>query len=287
MARPFLFTSLPPVMNRVDRQGRSIGVEYQLACIQSWKDCGFDVCSVNSRSEFLPANLAELVRVERVERDAAALTGKALPYVSDILQIVERVSEGRPFIFANADVFLRSGSVPLDVIVNGLQSQQCVIEHRGDMQDMGAFDSARVYMHGYDVFAFTMEDAKRLPLEDFVIGMPWWDIAVVLGAMFLDCQRISLDQPVAFHLVHEERWDKKFALPFGELFLERIVRREVESPLWRAYRRDYERALTLPPIYAGFKKRTLVHALERVGIGRTKGILRRLGPSTKELLQRW
>ena len=107
-----------------------------------------------------------------------------------------------------------------------------------------------------------------------------------MGAMFSDVQRVRLDQPVAYHLLHKERWDRKFVLPFGELFLQRIFQREMDSPLWRAYRQDYEAALTLPPIYAGLTKRTLAHALERVGIGRTRGILRRIGPSTKELLKR-
>lgn len=75
-------------------------------------------------------------------------------------------------------------------------------------------------------------------------------------------------------------------IPFGETFLEWIARCESASPLWRAYWRDYEAALSLPPVYAGMKKRTLAHMLERVGIGRTRGVLRRLGPSTVELLRR-
>lgn len=285
MARPFLFTSLPPAMNRFDARGLNIGRDYQLACIRSWIACGFEVVSVNARSERLPAYLTDLVRVERVERDASAQTGKALPYISDILAIIERVCGGGSFIFVNADILMRPGSVQVCDVVNGLTSGRCVLERRYDIESMDAMESACPYMGGFDAFAFTIEDAKRLALDGFVIGMPWWDIAVVMGALFSGCQRINLGHPVAYHLIHEERWDKKFALPFGELFLERIVRREMDSPLWRAYRQDYEAALTLPPVYAGLKKRTLVHVLERIGIGRSRGILRRLGPSTKELLK--
>ena len=45
-----LYTSLPPYLRRL-AQDRDIGPSYQAKCLQSWKDAGFDIVSVNAGTE--------------------------------------------------------------------------------------------------------------------------------------------------------------------------------------------------------------------------------------------
>src|SRR6476620_1629869 len=48
-----ILASIPPVISRLDAH-REIGSEYQLACIDSWIDAGFEPVSVNATCENLP-----------------------------------------------------------------------------------------------------------------------------------------------------------------------------------------------------------------------------------------
>ena len=44
-----VYTSIPPAMTRIV-QGEEVGPTYQNACIDSWKEAGFKVVSLNCES---------------------------------------------------------------------------------------------------------------------------------------------------------------------------------------------------------------------------------------------
>src|SRR5262245_59480011 len=79
-------TSIPPRLSRTN-DGVSVGDEYQRLCVESWLACGFKVLSVNPREEIEPlARRFPEIEFVPVDSDARAVTGRALPFIADLLR---------------------------------------------------------------------------------------------------------------------------------------------------------------------------------------------------------
>src|SRR5262245_21164678 len=99
MNRIFYITFVPPRLNRVSKDGADIGEAYQVRCVASWGNEGFDPCSVNSLQEQVGCDIA----VKRVDRDASEITGRPHMFFVDLLAAgIEMVGDG-PFAIGNAD----------------------------------------------------------------------------------------------------------------------------------------------------------------------------------------
>jgi hypothetical protein len=288
MTRPFLFTSLPPSMNRFDRDGRNIGYDYQRRCIASWIDCGFDVCSINAPQEEIPQEFAKLVRVEKTERDASEIAGKPLPYLQDMIDVIVRVTAGSGgFALTNADILLSSETVDISESVRTLRPQECIVEPRMDFAVMDKISEGSLYPSGFDFFAFRAEDARSLSLNRFVFGRPWWDYALPLSACFQGWRRKRIESPFAFHMLHDERWDRKSWTKFGDCFLDEIVLpRAGRIPPDRFFVR-YANEVAPQPLNSGFKTRTLKNILNILGFGSRQAMLGRLARLNIDALSRW
>ena len=229
-----LFTSVPPKISRLDEHRTEIGMQYQLGCLQSWQQAGCQIYSLNSADEQLPSYLTDIVSRIDIHRDAKAIVGKPLLYLSDIFNEVRKVVRSGPFILTNADIYLQDRTAP-QRIVDSLSSRTCLIERRYDSQGIYGSQTATPYFYGYDLFAFNVEDLDKLDAGNFIFGVPWWDHWIPMNAMMSGFRRTSLSQPIGFHLMHAERWDEQLWLQFGTYFLQTLIEKSQSSEVFVEY----------------------------------------------------
>ena len=207
-------------MTRENAAGMSIGVKYQMACIKSWIDNGFEVYTINSRHEKIPEILRPLVKCLTVERDAFFETGKHILFMSDILNEIKNIVSDEPFCITNADVILRKDS-GLSKIVPEVKEKMMMVERRNDFKH---FDQqvTTPFRWGFDLFVFHSKDIPILENNEFVIGMPWWDYFLPLACFFSGMSRFRAKNPLIYHLEHTERWNGALWTKYGEIFVRSI-----------------------------------------------------------------
>jgi hypothetical protein len=212
---PLLVTSLPPRMRRLNSAGADVGPAYQNQCIESWLQAGLRPVSVNSSNEPYPHFLEKF----SVTRDAAALTGRSLVFLEDMLEIASVEARDRPFVVTNSDVLFAPRADFLKQ-VEILQPGEMLFGRRTDIADIGDADGI-AWRYGYDVFAVHPRDVSALRTK-MVFGAPWWDHLFPLK-MYLNKVRIIQISPGQFlHLVHEDRWDWDIWKMFGKCLLSEL-----------------------------------------------------------------
>lgn len=216
-----LFTSLPPRLKRISG-GSDRGDEYQRFCVESWIQAGFQVNSINSENEIFPENLKDLVRVHRVPRDAQMATGRALPYIADVLSVIKNNLSKGPFVITNADIYLRNHKILRDA-VREISSGECIVERRWDTKSFSDGSSAREYRYGFDLFVFSADDIQQMNNGDLVFGVPWWDHALPIRALLSGLSRKRVQSSVAYHLEHHDRWDRDLWIKYGNVFCKELI----------------------------------------------------------------
>lgn len=215
-----LLTSLPPRLNRRDRNGTDIGAAYQRACIESWVGCGFHPVSVNPPEE-IPALAAAFPQVSFVVADSngQGLYGRPVVFLNHLLRQAE--GEGAPaFAIINADILLTGGPSMAarlaDMACGG--GGRCVLAHRFDRPHLDPADpgagaeEGAFYTIGFDLFV--METARAglfgddvFGADGFAMGIPWWDYWVPLRLKLAGVPVSLLTDPVVQHLDHDKHWN--------------------------------------------------------------------------------
>jgi hypothetical protein len=225
-----LITSMPPKMLRFDSSGRDIGREYQLRCIQSWKDGGFSILSVNSVHEQIDTS----VRIARVQRDASAITGRPHVFLADMIAVAVQETHGKPFAIANSDLIMR---YPLSDVVGSLQPGEFVYSRRIDIDEPHE-TTGIPYNAGFDFFACHPKDIADIKTK-LVFGAPWWDHYLPL-TMSRSSRRVRQIHPAALHLKHDERWNWNTWQLLGQTFIAEMA--EMSWPN-DAYKTHLKRAI--------------------------------------------
>ncbi len=215
-----IVTSIPPVFSRKDAEGREIGEAYLARCVQSWRDCGFDPVTVNSVNEALHPLIATLgIRVERVPRDAAAITGRPHVFLQDLLDAARRVCGERVFI-TNADIELEMTS-DASARVARLGPMQALALRRRDHNGEKNLDTVP-YDSGVDLLGVGRSALEGIDAGALVFGMPWWDHFVPLMLLWRGAEVAPGSGALAWHLDHDGRWNKKQYIRSGQEFLRLI-----------------------------------------------------------------
>lgn len=215
-----IVTSIPPVFSRKDAQGQEIGDAYLARCVQSWRACGFDPVTVNSVNETLHPMITELgievVRVVRVPRDAAAITGRPHVFLDDLLQAARDMSADRVFI-VNADIELEMDAAARDRLT-GLGPMQALAMRRRDHS--GQRELAKpTYDCGIDLFGAGHQALADIRCGNLVFGMPWWDDYLPMMLLWRGAEFVSGKGVRVWHLDHDGRWNKRQYIGAGREFL--------------------------------------------------------------------
>ncbi len=212
-----LITSIPPQINRQTREGNEIGHEYALQCIRSWRNSGFDPVSVNAERERVSELIgSEGIRLIAIERDCRNQFGKPLVYLGDFIAAACSLTDG-PVVVTNSDILIEMPEETRQVIAN-LKPGQCVVSRRCDINDMHTREGDK-YTFGCDFFAFHTRDFREFSNNEFVFGLPWWDHYFSIHMFLGGLRSLPVEKPFAFHLAHDERWERDNWIALGKTFL--------------------------------------------------------------------
>lgn len=193
--RPVVATSLPPR-----------GLEISKQAVQSWRDRGIRVLSINTASERdqLAPHFPE-VEFCLCEETARPKFGKDYQYLDTLLDAL--AATGHPLCgIINADIILRGESTVWDQLC-AAASRTFVYGSRVNVQNMEA-RFGTLLEPGFDFFFFPASFLSRIPRTGFIMGQPAWD--VFLPAWITRCQLPCsfCYSPLALHVEHPVQWSR-------------------------------------------------------------------------------
>ncbi len=181
------------------------GRENQRKAIDSWKQQGFNVISINSKAEIdqLRTDFGD-VEFCKAERSALETYGKPYVYFDDVLRFLSE-TDSRVCGIVNSDIHL------LDDRLASYAKQEATDSFLfGCRVDIPSLDrpSGQLYRFGYDYYFFDRQYLSMYPQDEFCIGLPWWDYWAALVPVLRDVPARKLTTPVAFHVAHDMNWQQ-------------------------------------------------------------------------------
>jgi hypothetical protein len=180
-------------------QGREVGPAYIAECVDSWKQAGFEVVSLNSASEI--RDLAKLnydVQYQQISADR--------PRITDFLTTI--ASSGLPLAgIINSDVFMACHCGWLGLI-ESCPANGMVLAERVNIDPATLSPTGRS-CNGFDAFIFATEPLSRIDQScDLLFGQPWWDYWFPLAYIAAKGKLVIGGASVLFHLDHAQNWNQ-------------------------------------------------------------------------------
>jgi hypothetical protein len=223
-----LVTSIPPALKRISGD-KDVSAEYQLACIDSWIDCGFNVISVNSESEKNNLISDSRIAFHYTETDASDIIKKPLVYIESMIDSLT-CEKSNIVAITNADIMVRFNHEER-VKIENLSPGEVLIARRIDVSDYHSVHGVNYgveYKKGVDFICMHKEDLSKIRGSGLVFGAPWWDHYIPLALALQGVKLSQLRSSSILHLKHSERWSKDAWIHFGGIFVENILKRMVK-----------------------------------------------------------
>lgn len=182
------------------------GGSNQLLAYNSWLKLGFKVISFNCRAEIelLQKEYPAVTFIE-LSRTAQEKAGKPLIYLADILNSLQKRSY-RYLGYVNSDVALLDKNQNDGCLIESLKQQldqgRLLYANRLDVDSFDDLQGAE-YAKGYDLFFFNRSVLTKLPVSDYIIGLPWWDYYLLTAAVINGVTIAKIDNPLLVHKKHE------------------------------------------------------------------------------------
>lgn len=182
-------------------------IEQQKSAITSWLYHGFEVISVNTEPEIaiLKSDFLDVTFVE-TKCDARETMGRPLIFLDDVF-VALKSSPATVCGIINSDIHLCT-DIPLYDFVAAEAKGAFICGHRYDVENLSAAPG-KLYLNGYDIFFFDRSVLDLLPPSPFCLGATWWDIWVPLAMILKKVPAKRIIAPLAFHVLHKNRWDEK------------------------------------------------------------------------------
>ena len=181
-------------------------IERQQKAIQSWLDTGFKVVSVNipGEIELLKGSFPD-VNFVKADRDGREQYGRPLVFLDDVFSALAATDASICGII-NSDIHLNVGN-NIRADISREARDALVIGHRIDI-DSPISEDGTVYCNGFDFFFFSRDLCHCFPLSEFCLGTTWWDIWAPLTMVFKGVPVKQLITPLAYHVIHDNRWNE-------------------------------------------------------------------------------
>lgn len=196
------------IITSIMNNGNKEDLKNQLEAVRSWINIGFDVVSVNIKEEIKVLSSA-FSEVEFIEPKRTGLKqyGKPIPYIFDMLQILEKKSGDCDEIcgIINSDIYLRNlNRDDLQKVFVG-QEETIVCFHRYDIDSRKDLDG-EYYFSGIDAFFMQKKSIRIFRDSDCALSKPEWDHWVVYTAVKNQIRVREIKNAIAFHVRHRQRW---------------------------------------------------------------------------------
>jgi hypothetical protein len=210
-----LYTSLPPRIERL-AAGRELGAVYQRECIASWRRQGFDVVSLNTRTEIealLPLNYDVTFKEVPSSR----------PRIADFLTIIKEEHAVVAGII-NSDCMMVANGPAISLVLQFAQQGLVLVERL----NIGADDlrATGTSCYGFDLLLFATQILNTLEFDpEISIGTPWWDYWFPIAYQSAGGELFGAPAPMLMHLDHPLGWSQETWLAHG---------RKMHDVLWSA-----------------------------------------------------
>jgi hypothetical protein len=195
--RMTVYTSIPPSIRRIV-QGKEIGTTYQNACINSWREAGLSVVSLNSESEIQPLKEQGLP-VEFVSNGSQSDRSK----IASLLSLIAKSGEPVAGII-NADCLLIHYHDFVGAISRAAHNSIVLFERLN--LNPSTIRPTGEHCYGFDAFFFDTRFIGDFKSSgSWLIGQTYWDhwfplMLINAGA------KLKISAPGLVHLNHDVRW---------------------------------------------------------------------------------
>ena len=148
-------------------------IELQSAAVESWKNYGFDIVSLNTQEEIdkLTGDFTKITFIPQL-RDGRIIAGKPVIYINNILDYLK----GSRYQFCgivNSDIYFSPGYKLKDHIET-MANSSLVISPRTEVPNFFEAEG-KVDPLGFDAFFFERTFLPIWEQTQFCLGMPFWD----------------------------------------------------------------------------------------------------------------
>ncbi len=187
-------------------------IEKQKQAMDSWRKLGFKIISLNTPAEqrllaplFAGITFCELRRTVADREISGA-------YLDEIFSFITRNGSEVCGIIAN-DTCLDTTTDLKDLILR--EAPKSLVYGESLMKTAQSKESLHLAKLGY--FFFGRELARTFPREEFVLGLPWWDIWTGLIPLFAKIPLKKIANLPAFYLAEENPPGSETWLAFGKI----------------------------------------------------------------------
>jgi len=223
---PAILTSVSPQLAAEERQ---------TAGLKSWEGAGFHGVSLNlpKEVETIRQRYGQFVEVVCVDQACRGRNKRPLVAVADLIETSFARNEGKFSLVLNADILLaENAGTTLSQEPRGVTMiPRWQIDH---YESRGKMEKMERDPWGYDGVHLGPELRGVFLNRYFGLGLPWWDYWIPFRAIHLGHRIKILQEPLAFHVRHQELWDEKDrARLAGEMW------KEVGVPPWKRLFREH------------------------------------------------
>ena len=218
-----LYTSVPLQLIR-ETKSEDYGVSYQKECINSWREAGFKIVSLNPDCE-IDALLRKGYDIEFISNGDSRNRTKIGTFLSTILNSGESIAG-----IINADCFLMSPGMAISNILKAADGSIILLE-RLDI-DPKTMRATGTYSLGFDAFFFDTRFVENIVDGDnWTIGDPAWDYWFPL-VMHIAGARLKVpNAPIIVHLNHVQQWRGVDSRASGSKLLRDLLSSDLEGRL--------------------------------------------------------
>lgn len=195
-------------------------INKQRCAIDSWKEHGFSVTSLNTAGEIaaLQGFFPDVHFVE-VKRDGTKLFKKPYIYINDILNYL---AEAQAYIsgIMNSDIILMA-DIDIIAFLSKHIAKSLLYGARVDVS-FAHDDTGKVYTAGFDYFFFQFDVIKCYPEDMFFLGLPWWDYWAIIVPMLRQYRIKHILNPFARHIKHNLNYNKNAWLELFQNFVKYV-----------------------------------------------------------------
>ena len=193
-----VYTSIPLSISRTVR-GEEVGTSYQDACINSWKEAGFKVVSLNCESEINQLKKRN-IDIELISNGTDSERSSIESFLSLIAGSGERVAA-----IINADCLLMHYGNFIKTMGRTAQDSIVLLERLN--LNPAILRPTGLHCYGFDGFFFDSRFVRHLGgVEPWFIGEPFWDYWFPLSLINAGARLKMPDAPGLIHVNHEMCW---------------------------------------------------------------------------------
>jgi len=197
-------TSISPGHKNFDNQQRAI---------QSWKDAGYKVVSLNSKEEIELLKDFDVTFVPTI-RHNKLIFGKPYVLVSAIIDYLKEVNSEYSLII-NSDIIIKDSSRITDKLKDR-SKDGIIIMNRMDFKD--DINKATIYDLGFDGFFINGKYLESFPQSILCLGQCHWDYWLPYVASINGVKLLLQKEPYIFHQNHAVQYSPVDWKRTGEIF---------------------------------------------------------------------